>query len=63
MLLLSSDFFKLFFLKNFSGTVLNTIRGSNCLDPDQGQCSVGPDLGPNACKGRQASNVATCTSK
>ena len=25
----------------------NTIRVSNGLDPDQDQCSVGPDLGPN----------------
>ena len=25
----------------------NTIKVSNCLDPDQDRHSVGPDLGPN----------------
>ena len=46
MLLLSSaDFFsKLPCSKN---SFEDTIRVSNSLDPDQDQCFVGPDLGPN----------------
>ena len=54
MLLLSSaDFFllKLNFFKKKSFRY--TIRVSNNLDPDQDQRSVGPDLGPNFCKGYQ----------
>ena len=45
MLLMSSaDFFsKLTFLKSS----FRNIRVSNRLDPDQDQCSVGSDLGPN----------------
>ena len=44
-LLPSADFFsKLTFKKN---SFVSTIRLSNGLDPDQGQTSVGPDLGPN----------------
>ena len=35
---------KLSFPKN---SFRNTIRVSNGFDPDQNQCSVGPDLGPN----------------
>ena len=31
----------------------NTIRESNCLNPDQDRCSVGPDLGKTVCKGYQ----------
>ena len=43
MLFLSSDFFfKINFKKN---SFRNTIRGSNCSDPEQAQHSVGPDLG------------------
>ena len=37
-------FFKLPFSKN---SFRKTIRVSNGLEPDQGQCSVRPDLGPN----------------
>ena len=37
-------FFKINFFKN---PIKNTIRLSNSLDPDQGQHSVGPDLGPD----------------
>ena len=40
-------FSKLIFYKSFR----NTIRLSNGLDPDQYQCSVGPDLSPTVCKG------------
>ena len=35
LLLLTADFF------------LNNLSFSNCLDPDQDQHSLGPDLGPN----------------
>ena len=46
MLFLSSAVFfsKSTFSKN---SFKNTIRVSNRLDPDQNQCSVGPDLGSN----------------
>ena len=37
-------FFKVNFQKNYFG---NTIRVSNCLDPDQDQQNVGLVLGPN----------------
>ena len=37
---------KLTFSKKLSGT----LPVSNILDPDQAQCSVGPDLGPNCLK-------------
>ena len=49
-LLSSTDSFfsKLTFLKNLS--VLNTVRVSNGLDPDQDRHSVGPDLGQTVCK-------------
>ena len=38
-------FFKINFFSNKS--FRNTIRLSNCLDPDQAQHFVGPELGPN----------------
>ena len=48
LLLLSADFFsKLTFSKQ---SFRNTIRVSNCLDPDQDRLNVGPDLGPNCLK-------------
>ena len=52
MLLMSSaDFFsKLTFLKSS----FRNIRVSNRLDPDQDQCSVGSDLGPNCLQGLSA---------
>ena len=37
-------FFIISFQKN---SFRNTIRVSNCLDPDQDRHSVSPDLGPN----------------
>ena len=40
MLFFVCDIFNITFSKN-------TIRVSNCLDPDQDRHSVGPDLGPN----------------
>ena len=44
-LLLSADFIsKLTFSKK---SFMNTIRVSNCLDPDHDRLSVGPNLGPN----------------
>ena len=33
------------------------IRVSNRLDPDQARCFVGPDLGPNYCKGYQQTTL------
>ena len=30
--------------------ILNTIRVSNCLDPDHDRHSVSPDIGPNCFK-------------
>ena len=55
MLLLSSaDFlFKINFLKN---SFRNTIRVSNCLDPNQERLSVGSDLGPNCLQRLSADN-------
>ena len=44
LLLSSADFSKLTFSKN---SFRSTNRVSNSLDPDQGQHSVGPDLGSN----------------
>ena len=44
MLLLTADFFKINFFKNFFN---KHIIVSNILDPDQDQCSIGPDLGLN----------------
>ena len=45
MLLLSSvNFFQMKFKKK---SKWNTIRVLNCLGPDQDQCSVSPNLGPN----------------
>ena len=41
-------FFKINVLK--TKKYRNTIRVSNCLDQDQDQRSVGPDLGPNCLK-------------
>ena len=40
---------RFFFQKNFfrKKYFRNTIRVSNCLDPDQARHYVGPDLGPN----------------
>ena len=42
------NFFKIDFFRYF---FRNTIRASDGLDPDQAQHFVGPDLGPNCCKG------------
>ena len=42
---MSDDFF--FKINLFKIFFWNTIRVSNCLDPDQDRHSVGPDLGPN----------------
>ena len=59
MLLLSwADFFQkyLFFQKHYI-----CIRVLNGLDPDQNQCSVGPDLGPN-CLQRLSADDKTLTS-
>ena len=44
LIMSSADFPKLTFSKN---SFRNTIRMSNCLDADQAQHSVGPDLDPN----------------
>ena len=33
--------------KFFQNILSGTLSLSNCLNPDQGQHSVGPDLGPN----------------
>ena len=64
MLLLSSDFsFKINFFENSFRNSVEHYQRVNRLDSDQGHCSVGPYLGPNACKGKQASYVATCTGK
>ena len=55
-LLMSTDFFKInIFKKNFR----KTIRLSYCLDPDQTQHFVGPDLGPN-CLQRLSADVQSC---
>ena len=37
----------------------STIEVSNHLDPDQYQRSVGPNLGPNCCKGYQQTTKVT----
>ena len=51
MLLLSSaDFFKINFFNN-KKMFRNSIRVSNNFDPDQDQCSVGPDVGANCLHG------------
>ena len=42
--------------KNEKKSFRNTIRLSNCLDSDQGQHSVGPDLGPNCLQRLSADN-------
>ena len=44
-LLSSADFFLKLTISKYS--FRNTIGVSNSLHPDQDQCSVGPDLGPN----------------
>ena len=44
-----------FFKKKFR----NTIRESNCLDPDQDRHSVDPDLGPNCLQRLSADEKAT----
>ena len=49
-------FLKWGFSKNY---FRNTIRVSNSLDPDQAQCNVGPDLGPN-CLQRSSANKKIC---
>ena len=46
----SADFSELTFSKS---SFTNTITVSNSLDPDQARHFVGPDLGPNCCKGYQ----------
>ena len=45
LLLWYADFFSNLTFSKIS--FRNSIRVSNSLDPDQGQHSVGPDLGPN----------------
>ena len=45
LLLSSSDYFQK--KKNSINSFRNTFRVSNCLDPDQDRCFVGPDLGTN----------------
>ena len=59
MLLLSSaDFFKINFKKK-KNSFRNTIRVSNCLDPDQDRRTVGPDLDPK-CLQRLSVDDKTC---
>ena len=36
----------------------NAIRVSNSLDPDQDQCVVGPDLGPNCLQMLSADDIS-----
>ena len=57
LLLLSADFFlNLFFSKN---SFRNTIRVSNCLNPDQDLHSVGLDMGSN-CLQRLSADDKSC---
>ena len=49
-------FFRLTFSKK---SFRNTIRVSSCLDPDQAQHFVGPDLGPN-CLQRLSADEKSC---
>ena len=44
--------------KNLSGK--STIRVSNGMDPDQEQCSVNPDLGPNCLQKLSTDNKSQC---
>ena len=44
-----------FFFKKVSFRI--TIRVSNCLDPDQAQQYVGPDLGPNCLQWLLTDNI------
>ena len=50
--LLFVDFFLILFFFFFSKkkSYMSAIRVSNSLDPDQAQCFVGPELGPNCLK-------------
>ena len=48
-------FSRLSFLKN---SFTNSIRVSNCLDPDQDRPFVGPDLGPNCLQKLSADHIS-----